>query len=130
MRCRECNIDVADNISCCPLCGAEVFDDAPALPQLGDIPYPSSYQPYPKEKRTFTSFSAAKYSARAAALFAPNAKRGFVLLPHAVGVGQKRDCVHNSQRADGDCGGTVNGVLFAVRQRTGNGCGGAYEKRH
>ena len=67
MRCRECNIDVADNISCCPLCGAEVFEDAPALPQLGDIPYPSSYQPYPKEKRTFTSFSAAKYSARAAA---------------------------------------------------------------
>ena len=51
MRCRECNIDVADNISRCPLCGAEVFDDAPALPELGDIPYPSSYQPYPEEKR-------------------------------------------------------------------------------
>lgn len=67
MRCRECNIDVADNISRCPLCGAEVFDDAPALPELVDIPYPSSYQPYPEEKRAFTPFTAAKYCARAAA---------------------------------------------------------------
>ena len=49
MRCRECNIDVADNITRCPLCGAEVFDDEPALGELSNIPYPTSCLPYPTE---------------------------------------------------------------------------------
>ncbi len=66
MRCRECNIDVADNITRCPLCGAEVFDDEPALGELSNIPYPTSCLPYPTEKRVFTPFTAAKYCACAA----------------------------------------------------------------
>lgn len=66
MRCRECNIDVAENVTRCPLCGAKVFDDAPLLPELGDIPYPQGVSPAPKEKREITPFTVAKYAARAA----------------------------------------------------------------
>ncbi len=68
MRCRKCNIDVADNITHCPLCGEEVFADAPVLEELGNIPYPTSCLPYPTEKRVFTPFTAAKYCACTAAV--------------------------------------------------------------
>ena len=41
MRCPACNIDLGESVRICPLCGAEAADEAPALPEIHEAPYPS-----------------------------------------------------------------------------------------
>lgn len=40
MRCAECNVDLAENVSVCPLCGANAVDEKPLLEGLRTAEYP------------------------------------------------------------------------------------------
>ena len=41
MRCPQCKIDLGKSVRVCPLCGADAVNEAPALPELHEAPYPS-----------------------------------------------------------------------------------------
>lgn len=64
MRCKECNIDVSENVTRCPLCGSPVSDEPAVLEGLCDIPYPQSVMPAPKDKNKITAFTVAKHFTR------------------------------------------------------------------
>lgn len=51
MRCLQCNIDLGESVRVCPLCGAEAADEAPALPELQEAPYPDYSGVTPKKRR-------------------------------------------------------------------------------
>ncbi len=40
MRCRECNVDLAESYTVCPLCGSEAYTDKAVLKGVKDAPYP------------------------------------------------------------------------------------------
>ncbi len=53
MRCRKCNVDLAETYTLCPLCGEKASDDAPLLEGFTVAPYPknSPVKPIPEEKK-------------------------------------------------------------------------------
>ncbi len=51
MRCPQCKIDLGESVRVCPLCGAEGVDEAPALPELHEAPYPDYTNVKPKKVR-------------------------------------------------------------------------------
>lgn len=40
MRCRECNVDLSETYTKCPLCGSEACDDEPRVKGITPAPYP------------------------------------------------------------------------------------------
>ena len=40
MRCRECNVDLAESSRKCPLCGATSFEDEVKIKSIKEAPYP------------------------------------------------------------------------------------------
>ncbi len=40
MRCRECNVDLAESYTCCPLCGGAAYPDEAVIKGIKDAPYP------------------------------------------------------------------------------------------
>lgn len=65
MRCRKCNVDLAETYTLCPLCGEKASDDAPLLEGFTVAPYPknSPIKPIPKEEKPFYGFSKEKLKA-------------------------------------------------------------------
>ncbi len=55
MRCRECNVDLPDNYTACPLCGAKPFDDPLLIQGIRTAEYPKA-QPKPFKRNPFTVF--------------------------------------------------------------------------
>ena len=51
MRCPQCKIDLGESVRICPLCGAEAVDEAPALPELHEAPYPDYSNVAPRKPR-------------------------------------------------------------------------------
>lgn len=53
MRCRKCNVDLAETYTLCPLCGEKASDDAPLLEGFTVAPYPknSPIKPIEKEEK-------------------------------------------------------------------------------
>lgn len=58
MRCKECNIDLAETYSFCPLCGASAAKEAPKLKDIKIAPYsksePIKEADVPKAKKVFS----------------------------------------------------------------------------
>lgn len=50
MRCRKCNVDLAETYTLCPLCGEKASDDAPLLEGFTVAPYPKNSPVIPAEK--------------------------------------------------------------------------------
>ena len=50
MRCRKCNVDLAETYTLCPLCGEKASDDAPLLEGFTVAPYPKNSPVKPMEK--------------------------------------------------------------------------------
>lgn len=50
MRCRKCNVDLAETYTICPLCGEKASDDAPLLEGFTVAPYPKNSPVKPMEK--------------------------------------------------------------------------------
>ena len=44
MRCKECNVDLGENYTKCPLCGAEAVDEAPVIEGNGTAEYQRVYR--------------------------------------------------------------------------------------
>ena len=40
MRCRECNVDLSELYTKCPLCGAKAYDDESRIKDINPAPYP------------------------------------------------------------------------------------------
>ena len=40
MRCRECNVDLSETYTKCPLCGAQAYDDEARVKGISPAPYP------------------------------------------------------------------------------------------
>lgn len=40
MRCRECNVDLSENYTKCPLCGSKAYDDESRIKGVSPAPYP------------------------------------------------------------------------------------------
>lgn len=55
MRCRECNVDLPDNYTACPLCSAKVFDDELLIKGIRTAEYPK-VQPEKYKRNPFTVF--------------------------------------------------------------------------
>ena len=55
MRCRECNIDLPDNYTACPLCSSEVFDDELKIKDVRTAEYPKA-SPEPYKRNPFPIF--------------------------------------------------------------------------
>ena len=59
MRCRECNVDLSEIYTKCPLCGAEAHNDEGRVKGISPAPYPHSEpvtvaDEIKKEKTPFT----------------------------------------------------------------------------
>lgn len=52
MRCPQCCIDLGESVRVCPLCGAEAVDEAPALPELHEAPYPDYTNVTPQKTKS------------------------------------------------------------------------------
>ena len=52
MRCPQCNVDLGESVRLCPLCGAEAVDEAPALPELHEAPYPDYTNVTPQKTKS------------------------------------------------------------------------------
>lgn len=65
MRCRKCNVDLAETYTLCPLCGEKASDDAPLLEGFTVAPYPknSRIKPIEKEKKPSYGISAERLKA-------------------------------------------------------------------
>ena len=50
MRCKECNVDLGENYTKCPLCGADAVDEAPVIEGIATAEYPD-YVKLKKAKR-------------------------------------------------------------------------------
>ena len=50
MRCRKCNVDLAETYTLCPLCGEKASDDTPLLEGFTVAPYPKNSPVLPMEK--------------------------------------------------------------------------------
>lgn len=50
MRCKKCNVDLAETYTLCPLCGEKASDDAPLLEGFTVAPYPKNSPVKPMEK--------------------------------------------------------------------------------
>lgn len=50
MRCKKCNVDLAETYTLCPLCGEKASDDAPLLEGLTATPYPKNSPVIPFKK--------------------------------------------------------------------------------
>lgn len=55
MRCRECNVDLPDNYTACPLCDGKIFDDELQIKEIRTAPYPKA-QPEPFKRNPFPIF--------------------------------------------------------------------------
>ena len=59
MRCIECNVDLAESYSRCPLCGATASDELAKLQGINEAPYPKNAptqeEKLPKAKSGFSS---------------------------------------------------------------------------
>ncbi len=55
MRCRECNIDLPDNYTACPLCSSEIFDDELKIKGIRTAEYPKA-QPEAYKRNPFPIF--------------------------------------------------------------------------
>ena len=55
MRCRECNIDLPDNYTKCPLCSSEVFDDECLMKDIRTAEYPKA-KAKPAKRNPFPIF--------------------------------------------------------------------------
>ncbi len=65
MRCRKCNVDLAETYTLCPLCGEKASNDEPLLEGFTVAPYPenSPVMPMPKEKKPSYGFSTERLKA-------------------------------------------------------------------
>ncbi len=45
MRCRECNVDLSETYTKCPLCGEKAYDDEPKIKGIKPAPYPHGKTP-------------------------------------------------------------------------------------
>lgn len=43
MRCKECNVDLGEEYTVCPLCGAQAVDEPPRLEGMRTSEYPPVY---------------------------------------------------------------------------------------
>ena len=50
MRCRKCNVDLAETYTVCPLCNEKASDDAPLLEGFTVAPYPKDSPVRPTDK--------------------------------------------------------------------------------
>ena len=59
MRCTECNVDLAENYTRCPLCGANANDESAKLQSIKVAPYskaePKKEEALPKAKSGFST---------------------------------------------------------------------------
>lgn len=65
MRCRKCNVDLAETYTLCPLCGETATDDAPLLEGITVAPYPKNSPVKPTEKEEKPKLSLSKEKLRA-----------------------------------------------------------------
>ena len=49
MRCRECNVDLSETYTKCPLCGAKAYEDEAQLKGISPAPYPHGEVPKMKK---------------------------------------------------------------------------------
>lgn len=58
MRCKHCNVDLAETYTLCPLCGEKVADEEPKLEGIKVAPYsvsaPTKEVGIPKAKKNFS----------------------------------------------------------------------------
>lgn len=58
MRCKECNVDLAETYTLCPLCGAQASDEEPRLRDIKVAPYSKAEiikeTTVPKAKKNFS----------------------------------------------------------------------------
>ena len=40
MRCKECNVDLGDNVKVCPLCKSKAVEDKPLIENIKTAEYP------------------------------------------------------------------------------------------
>lgn len=65
MRCRKCNVDLAETYTLCPLCGEKASDDAPLLEGLTVAPYPKNSPVKPMKKEEKPSYGLSKEKLKA-----------------------------------------------------------------
>lgn len=65
MRCRKCNVDLAETYTLCPLCGEKASDDAPLLEGFTAAPYPKNAPVTPIEKSKKPSYGIKKEKIKA-----------------------------------------------------------------
>lgn len=65
MRCRKCNVDLAETYTLCPLCGERASEDAPLIEGITVAPYPknSPVKPMKKEENPAKGISKEKIKA-------------------------------------------------------------------
>ena len=51
MRCNECNVDLGEEYTKCPLCGAPAVDDEPVLKGIATAEYPKRYNTEKKKRK-------------------------------------------------------------------------------
>lgn len=65
MRCKECNVDLAETYTTCPLCSAKAVDEPPRLEGFTVAPYNKDVyaEPNKKKEKYSTGFSLEKLKA-------------------------------------------------------------------
>ena len=65
MRCRKCNVDLAETYTLCPLCDEKASDDKPILKGFTVASYPKNLpvKPYEKEEKVSRKLSKEKIKA-------------------------------------------------------------------
>ena len=65
MRCRKCNVDLAETYTLCPLCGEKASDDEPILKGFTVASYPHNSHVKPGEKEEKVSHKLSKEKIKA-----------------------------------------------------------------
>lgn len=68
MRCRECNIDLGERYTKCPLCGSEASQDEVILTGIAQAPYPEYDRKLLQKKKNFKCDFPQKFVLRAAVI--------------------------------------------------------------
>jgi hypothetical protein len=65
MRCRKCNVDLAESYTICPLCGEKASDDAALLEGFTVAPYPKNSPVKPISEEDKPSYGLSKEKLKA-----------------------------------------------------------------